>query len=44
MSNVYNGDVLEEMNVEMLGKGVVLVNCDGREWNLNHVLLVDDCE
>ncbi len=40
--NVYEDDFVREVDTRMLGRGLSLVNADGRQWNLSHVLFVDD--
>ncbi len=34
--------VLREVSARMLGRGLSLVNADGREWNLSQLLFADD--
>ncbi len=34
--------VVREVNARMLGRGLSLVNADGREWNLDQLLFADD--
>ncbi len=34
--------VVREVNTRMLGKGLSLVNANGREWNLTQLLFADD--
>ncbi len=40
--NVYMDGVIWEVNARMLGRGLSLVNADGREWNLKKLLFADD--
>ncbi len=40
--NVYMDGVVREVNARMLGRGLILVYADGREWNLNQLLFADD--
>ncbi len=40
--NVYMDGVVREVNARMLGRGLSLVNSDGREWNLSQLLFADD--
>ncbi len=40
--NVYMDGVARQVNARMLGRDLGLVDVDGREWNLNHVLFADD--
>ncbi len=40
--NVYMDGVAREHNARMLGRGLSLVNADGRKWNLNQQLFADD--
>jgi len=34
--------VVREVNARVLGRGLSLINADGREWNLNQLLFADD--
>ncbi len=34
--------VVREVHARMLGRGLSLVNADGREWNLSQLLFADD--
>ncbi len=34
--------IVREVDARILYRGVSLVNADGREWNLNQLLLADD--
>ncbi len=36
------GSVVKEVFVKMLSRGLNLMNDDGREWNVNQLLFVDD--
>jgi len=40
--NVYMDGVVREVNARMLGKGLSLINADGKEWSLNQLLFPDD--
>ncbi len=37
--NVYMYGVVREVNAIMLGRGVRLVNANGRKWNLNQMVV-----
>lgn len=39
---IYINNVVKEVNVNMIGRGPTLVNADGRDWNLNSLMLGDD--
>ncbi len=34
--------VVKQVHVRMLGRGLSLVNADGREWSLSQLLFADD--
>ncbi len=38
----YMDGVVREVNARMLGRGLSLVNADGREWNPGQLLFADD--
>ena len=40
--NIYMDGVVREVNARVLGRGLSLVNEDGREWSLNQLLFADD--
>ncbi len=40
--NVYMDAVVREVNARSLGRGSIMVNADGREWNLSQLLFADD--
>ncbi len=40
--NVYMDGAVREVHARMLGRGLSLVNADGREWNLSQLLFADD--
>ncbi len=40
--NVYMDGVVREVHARMLGRGLSLVNTDGREWNLSQLLFAGD--
>ncbi len=40
--NLYMDDVVREVHARLLGRGLSLVNADGREWNLSQLLFADD--
>ncbi len=40
--NVYMDGIVREVIARMLRRGLNLVNADGRKWNLNQLLFVDD--
>ncbi len=39
---MYMDVVVREVHARMLGRGLSLVNCDGKEWNLSQLLFADD--
>ncbi len=39
---VYIDGVVREVNARILGRGLSLVNSDGKEWNLNQLLFAGD--
>ncbi len=40
--NVYMVGVVREVHARILGRGLNLVNAEGREWSLSQLLFADD--
>lgn len=40
--NVYMDGVLNEVNARMLGRSVILMSDDGREWKMNKLVFSGD--